>query len=107
MSMIKSKKVPQLGRTTFRDGWRVTGKLRQLLRCDCRTNILNMFDMWRLPRKCFLLTILNVFDRHTLLNKLCARRKCYPLKKMLTYLNRVGQLAATPKSISVEIDDQW
>ena len=55
--------------------------------------------------------ILNVFERHTLLNKLSARRKFYTVtmqtgEKVLTYLNRVKQLAATLKSMNVEIDDQ-
>ena len=55
--------------------------------------------------------ILDVFERHTLLNKLTARRKFYTVsmehgEKVLTYLNRVKQLAATLKSMGVEIDDQ-
>ena len=55
--------------------------------------------------------ILNVLDRHTLLKQLSARRKFYTVtmesgEKMLTYLNRVKQLAATLKSMSVEIDDK-
>ena len=55
--------------------------------------------------------ILNVFERHTLLNKLSARRNFYTVtmengEKMLTYLNRVKQLAAILKSRSVEIDDK-
>ena len=55
--------------------------------------------------------ILNVFERHTLLNKLSARRKFYTVtmekgEKMLSYLNRVKQLAATLKSMSVDIDDK-
>ena len=60
-------------------------------------------EMWQ--------TIMNVFERHTLLNKLSARRKFYTVsmennEKMLTYLNRVKQLAATLKSMNVDIDDQ-
>ena len=56
-------------------------------------------------------TIVNVFERHTLLNKLSARRRFYTVsmengEKMLTYLNRVKQLASTLKSMGVEIDDQ-
>jgi len=56
-------------------------------------------------------TILNVFERHTLLNKLSARRKFYTVtmecnEKMLTYLNRVRQLAASLKSMGVDIEDQ-
>ena len=55
--------------------------------------------------------VLNVFERHTLLNKLSARRKFYTVtmesgEKILTSLNRVKQLAATLKSMSVEIDDK-
>ncbi len=55
--------------------------------------------------------ITNVFERHTLLNKLSARRKFYTVtmekgEKMLTYLNRVKQLAATLKSMKVDIDDK-
>lgn len=60
-------------------------------------------EMWQ--------ALLSVFERHTLLNKLSARRKFYTVtmqngEKMLTYLNRVKQLAATLKSMNVEIDDQ-
>lgn len=60
-------------------------------------------EMWQ--------ALLNVFERHTLLNKLSARRKFYTAtmengKKMLTYLNRVKQLAATLMSIDLNIDDQ-
>ena len=60
-------------------------------------------EMWK--------AIMNVFERQTLLNRLSARRKFYTVtmengEKMLTYLNRVKQLAATLKSMSVEIDDQ-
>ena len=55
--------------------------------------------------------IKNVFERHTLLNKLSARRKFYTVtmengEKVLTYLNRVKQLSATLKSMGVEIDDK-
>ena len=54
---------------------------------------------------------MDVFERHTLLNKLSARRRLYTAtmehgEKMLTYLNRVKQLAATLKSMGVAIDDQ-
>ena len=60
-------------------------------------------EMWR--------AIVDVFERHTLLNKLSARRRFYTVtmehgEKMLTYLNRVKQLAATLQSVGVEIDDQ-
>ena len=56
-------------------------------------------------------SILNVFERHTLLNKLSARRKFYTVtmehgEKMLTYLNRVNLLAATLKSMGVDIDNK-
>ena len=55
--------------------------------------------------------ILNVFERHTLLNKLAARRDFYTVKmnneeKVLAYINRVKQLAARLKSMSVIIDDK-
>lgn len=55
--------------------------------------------------------LLNVFERHTLLKKLSARRKFYTVtmengEKILTYLNRVKQLAATLKSMDVEIDNE-
>ena len=60
-------------------------------------------EMWK--------AIMNVFERHTLLNKLTARRKFYTVKmeideKVLTYLNRVKQLASTLKSMNIDIDDQ-
>ena len=55
--------------------------------------------------------IVNVFERHTLLNKLAARRDFYTVKmlsgeKVLPYINRVKQLAAILKSVSVNIDDK-
>ncbi len=60
-------------------------------------------EMWK--------AITDVFERHTLLNKLSARRKFYTVtmdkgEKMLTYLNRVKQLASTLKSMNVDIDDK-
>ena len=56
-------------------------------------------------------TILDVFERHTLLNKLAARRKFYTVtmeqgEKVLTYINRVQHLASILKSMKVEIDDK-
>ena len=56
-------------------------------------------------------TIKNVFERHTLLNNLAARRNFYTVtmesgEKMLAYLNRVKQLAAVLKSMSVTIEDK-
>lgn len=66
---------------------------------DCQT----AKDMWE--------SILNVFERHTLLNKLAARRHFYTAtmrndEKVLTLINRVKQLAARLKSMKVEIDDK-
>ena len=54
-------------------------------------------------------TILNVFERHTLLNKLRARREFYtvtmkPGEKVLPYMNRVRQLGATLKSMGEGAD---
>ena len=55
--------------------------------------------------------ILDVFERHTLLNKLAARRRFYTVtmqndEKVLAYINRVKQLATRLKSMNVEIDDK-
>ncbi len=55
-------------------------------------------------------TIKNVFERHTLLNKLTARRKFYSaLKKedetVLQFSNRIVQYVSTLRSMSVEIED--
>ena len=55
--------------------------------------------------------ILNVFERHTLLNRLAARREFYTVsmlanEKVLVFINRVKQLAARLQSMSVEIDDK-
>ena len=66
---------------------------------DCETAI----EMWE--------TILNVFERHTLLNKLSARRHFYTVamqsnEKVLAYINRVKQLATRLKSMKVDIDDK-
>ena len=54
--------------------------------------------------------ILNVFQRHTLLNKLAARRNFYTVvikhgEKMLHYNNRVRQLAGTLKSMETIAED--
>ena len=59
--------------------------------------------------------ILNVFERHTLLNKRAARRRFYTVtmqndEKVLAYINRVKQLAARLKSMNVELTtrrSQW
>ena len=55
--------------------------------------------------------ILNVFERHTLMNKLAARREFYTVEmlaneKVLPYINRVKHLAAKLKSMNVHIDDK-
>ena len=54
--------------------------------------------------------ILNIFEKHTLLNKLSARRRFYTAmmkedEKVLEFSSRVRQLANTLKSMSVNIDD--
>ena len=56
-------------------------------------------------------TLIYVFERHTLLNKLSARRTFCTVsmqmgEKVLTYLNHVKLLAATPKPMGIRIDDQ-
>ena len=58
-------------------------------------------EMWK--------TICDVFERHTLLNKLSARRKFYTATKeegetALQFSNRICQLAATLKSMDVTIN---
>lgn len=55
--------------------------------------------------------ICNVHQRHTLLNKLSARREFYTAtmrrdESMLTYINRVREKASTLQSMDVEIDDK-
>ena len=55
--------------------------------------------------------ILNVFERHNLLNKRAARRDFYtvsmlPSEKVLVFINRVKKIAARLQSMSVEIDDK-
>ena len=52
-----------------------------------------------------------VFQRHTLLNKLAARRNFYnvsmlPSEKVLVFINRVKQRAGRLQSMIVEIDDK-
>lgn len=54
--------------------------------------------------------IKNIFERHTLLNKLSARRKFYTATKseeetVLQFSNRIRQLASTLKSMNVTIED--
>jgi len=56
------------------------------------------------------MTIKNIFERHTLLNKLSARRKFYTATKseqesVLEFSNRIRHMAATLKSMDVNIDD--
>jgi hypothetical protein len=56
------------------------------------------------------MTIKNVFERHTLLNKLSARKKFYTAsmnseESVLQFSNRIRQLAATLKSMNVEISE--
>ena len=60
-------------------------------------------DMWT--------SIKNVFERHTLLNKLAARKKFYtasmsPGELVLQFSNRIRQLSATLKSMNVEISER-
>lgn len=55
-------------------------------------------------------TIKNVFERHTLLNKLSARRKFYTATKnesesVLQFANRIGHLAATLSTMNVTISE--
>ena len=54
--------------------------------------------------------ISDVFEKHTLQNKLAARRKFYTATMsegeiVLHYSNRIQQLAATLNSMNVEIDN--
>eukprot|EP00171_Calliarthron_tuberculosum_P021161 IDg21161t1 len=55
--------------------------------------------------------ICNVHQRHTLVNKLSARRDFYTAtmqsgEKMLNYINRVRQMGSTLQSMDVEIHDK-
>ena len=59
--------------------------------------------MWQL--------ILDIFEKHTLLNKLAARRRFYTAtmhddEKVLEFASRIRQLAASLKSMGVTVDDQ-
>lgn len=59
-------------------------------------------EMWRI--------ILNIFERHTFLKKITARRKFYTVtmlnsETILRFTNRVRQLATTIESMGVEIDE--
>lgn len=54
--------------------------------------------------------IRNVFEHHTLLNKLPTRRRFYTAtmkddEKVLQFANRIQYLTSTHKSMGVEIDD--
>lgn len=56
-------------------------------------------------------SIVNVFQRHTLLNKLRARREFYTAsmkagERVLVYINRVCNLSSTLKSMGVDVDDK-
>ena len=67
---------------------------------ECETAM----DMWE--------TILNVFERHTLLNKLAAQLHFVHTvaiqgnEKVLAYINPVKRLATRLKSMKVDIDDK-
>ena len=55
--------------------------------------------------------ITDIYEKHTLLNKLAARRRFYTAtmndgEKVLSFAGRIRQLAATLKSMGVTIDDQ-
>ena len=55
--------------------------------------------------------IRNLFERHTLLNKLAARRRFYTAtmqegEKVLTFINRIQQLASTLKSMGIDVDEK-
>lgn len=55
-------------------------------------------------------SIINVFERRTLLNKLSARRSFYTAtmlngEKILQYANRIRQLAATLENMAIKIED--
>lgn len=73
-------------------------------------------DMLEHVRECssareMLQNIKNVFQRHTLLNKLRARRQFYTVEmkqneKMLTYINRVQHCGSVLKSMEVDIDSK-
>ena len=59
-------------------------------------------DMW--------ISIKNVFERHTLLNKLSARKKFYTAtmssdESVLQFSNRIRQLSSTLKSMNVAISE--
>ena len=56
-------------------------------------------------------SVLDIFEKHTLLNKLAARRSFYTAtilesENVLTFANRIRQLASTLKSMKVTIDDE-
>lgn len=56
------------------------------------------------------ITIKNIFERHTLLNKLGARRKFYTAIKseeetILQFANRIIHLASNLKSMGVTVED--
>ena len=67
------------------------------------THTTTALEMWQ--------EICNVHQRHTLLNKLAARRDFYtatmrPGEQMLVYINRVRQMATVLTSMGVNIDDK-
>ena len=56
-------------------------------------------------------TICDVFEKHTLLNELTARRRFYTAQMheyegVLAFVNRTRQLSATLKSMKAAIDDE-
>ena len=60
-------------------------------------------EMWK--------SICDIYEKHTLLNKLAARRRFYTAtmnegEKVLAFAARIRQLAATLKSMGVKIDDE-
>ena len=65
-------------------------------------DVTNTKDMWK--------KICDIFERHTLLNKLSARKKFYTAVKeetesALQFSNRIRQLASTLKTMKVNVDE--
>ena len=108
---VIESEVPDVSDSDDRRTWlRGDNKPKQSLVFPCQTSTLSMSVIVKTAKQMWE-AMLNVFERHTLLNKLAARRRFYTVtmqndEKVLAYINRVKQLAARLKSMNVDVDDK-
>ncbi len=95
-------------RMTMVSGARIIEKQRRSLVFLYLMSTSDTSKEYILLMKC--VNILSIFERHTLLNKLAARRKFYTTtmlgdERILSCTNRIRQFSSTEKSMGVEIEE--